>query len=73
VQAPAGIVVAVPTGAVETCEALRPLVDELVCLSTPTPFRAVGLSYEDFRQTTDEEVLQLLASAADRAPAVVPA
>jgi len=73
VQAPAGIVVAVPTGAVETCEALRPLVDELVCLSTPTPFRAVGLSYEDFRQTTDEEVLQLLASAADRPPAVVPA
>jgi len=73
VQAPAGIVVAVPTGAVETCEALRPLVDELVCLSTPTPFRAVGLSYEDFGQTTDEEVLQLLAAAADRAPAVVPA
>jgi predicted phosphoribosyltransferase len=72
-QAPAGIIVAVPTGATETCEALRSLVDDVVCLSTPTPFQAVGLSYEDFRQTTDEEVLQLLASAADRAPAVVPA
>ena len=68
-QAPARIVVAVPTAAVETCEALRPLVDEIVCVSTPTPFHAVGLSYEDFGQTTDEEVLQLLAFATDRAPA----
>ena len=67
-QAPARIVVAVPTGAVETCEALRPLVDDLVCLSTPTPFRAVGLSYDDFGPTTDEEVLQLLAAASERAP-----
>ena len=71
-QAPARIVVAVPTGAAETCEALRPLVDDLVCLSTPTPFRAVGLSYEDFGPTTDREVLQLLAAASERAAAPVP-
>jgi erythromycin esterase-like protein/predicted phosphoribosyltransferase len=61
-QHPARIVIAVPVGARETCERLRPLADEVVCVSTPEPFRAVGLSYEQFSQTTDEEVKQLLAA-----------
>lgn len=65
-QQPARIVVAVPTAAVDTCEDFRREVDEIVCATTPEPFRAVGLWYEDFSQTTDEEVRDLLA----RSPAV---
>ena len=60
-QAPARIVVAVPVGARETCDELRAIVDELVCVATPEPFHAVGLWYEEFSQTTDEEVKRLLA------------
>ena len=55
------IVVAVPVAARETCEEFRAEVDEVVCLRTPEPFQAVGLWYEDFTQTTDEEVHELLA------------
>ena len=55
-QAPARIVVAVPVGARETCERLARIADEVVCVSTPEPFNAVGLWYEDFSQTTDDEV-----------------
>jgi putative phosphoribosyl transferase len=58
---PARIVVAVPTAAPETCAAFRERVDEVVCAETPQPFHAVGLWYEDFSQTTDEEVRQLLS------------
>jgi erythromycin esterase-like protein/predicted phosphoribosyltransferase len=58
---PARIVVAVPTAAPEVCEALRAEVDEVICAITPAPFHAVGLWYEDFSQTTDEEVRDLLA------------
>jgi erythromycin esterase-like protein/predicted phosphoribosyltransferase len=58
---PARIVVAVPVGARDTCERLSRLVDEVVCLTMPEPFQAVGLWYETFSQTTDEEVRQLLA------------
>jgi predicted phosphoribosyltransferase len=50
------VVVGVPVAAAETCERLRPSVDELVCLATPAPFRAVGLWYEDFSEVSDEEV-----------------
>jgi predicted phosphoribosyltransferase len=57
----ARIVVAVPVGARETCEDLRAEVDDLVCVSTPDPFHAVGLWYEDFSQTTDDEVRAVLA------------
>jgi putative phosphoribosyl transferase len=57
---PAVIVVAVPVGARETCERLAGLADQLLCLATPTPFSAVGQWYEDFSQTTDEEVQGLL-------------
>ncbi len=60
-QAPARIVVAAPVGALETCDHLRRLADEVVCLSTPEPFRAVGLWYDEFSQTTDEEVKHILA------------
>ena len=60
---PARIVVAVPTAPVSTCEELRPEVDELVCARTPQPFYAVGIWYENFNQTTDEEVRRLLAEA----------
>jgi erythromycin esterase-like protein/predicted phosphoribosyltransferase len=58
---PARIVVAVPTAAPDTCEALRAEVDEVICAITPEPFHAVGRWYEDFAQTTDEEVGELLA------------
>jgi len=57
---PARIVVAVPIAAASTCEELAREVDEIVCLRTPEPFYAVGLWYEDFSQTTDEEVRALL-------------
>lgn len=60
---PARIVVAVPVGAVETCEELRSVADEVVCARTPHPFYAVGLWYTNFDQTTDEEVRALLAAA----------
>jgi len=59
---PSRIVVAVPVGAMETCERLRRIADEVVCASTPEPFQAVGLWYERFDQTTDDEVRRLLAS-----------
>jgi predicted phosphoribosyltransferase len=70
-QQPARIVVAVPTAARETCDALRAHVDDVVCASTPEPFHAVGLWYEDFSQTSDEDVRELPARAArdDRAAA----
>lgn len=63
-QQPARLVVAVPVAAAETCDYFRKEVDEIVCAETPRPFRAVGEWYEDFSQTTDEEVQGLLARAA---------
>jgi putative phosphoribosyl transferase len=57
---PAEIVVAVPVGARETCDRFARLADHVVCLATPASFDAVGLWYEDFSQTTDDEVKQLL-------------
>jgi predicted phosphoribosyltransferase len=61
---PARVIVAVPVGARETCEALRDVADEVVCPLVPEPFSAVGLWYVDFSQTTDEEVRQLLSARA---------
>ncbi|MGH3462694.1 MAG: erythromycin esterase family protein [Kribbellaceae bacterium] len=61
---PARITVAVPAAPSSTCEELAVLVDEVVCATTPTPFVAVGHSYWDFTQTTDEEVRALLRAAA---------
>ncbi len=62
-QKPARIVVAVPTAASETCRTFEKEVDEIVCATTPEPFYAVGQWYEDFSQTTDEEVRHLLKQA----------
>jgi len=61
---PARIVVAVPTAAPETCEAFTAEVDEIICAITPEPFYAVGLWYDEFSQTSDEEVRDLLARSA---------
>jgi erythromycin esterase-like protein/predicted phosphoribosyltransferase len=69
---PARLVVAVPAVAESTYRELTTRVDEVVCASTPSPFLAVGPSYWDFAQVTDEEVRQLLrasASAPQREPA----
>jgi len=63
-QRPARIVVAVPVGARETCDRLRGIADEVVCPVLPEPFNAVGLWYEEFSQTSDEEVKRLLETAA---------
>jgi putative phosphoribosyl transferase len=60
---PARIVVAVPVGAAETCAEFRALADEVVCAETPEPFWAVGNWYDDFSQTTDDEVRELLELA----------
>jgi len=57
---PAKIVVAVPVAAPETCQAFKAIADEIICVETPDPFASVGLWYEDFSQTTDEEVHDLL-------------
>jgi predicted phosphoribosyltransferase len=63
-QGPARIVVAVPVGASETCTELQYEADEAVCAETPQPFYAVGAWYEDFSQTSDEEVRDILSRAA---------
>lgn len=65
-QGPARIVVAVPVGARRTCEELSRIADEVVCARSPEPFYAVGAWYQDFSQTTDGEVSELLQHAAER-------
>jgi putative phosphoribosyl transferase len=61
---PRRIVVAVPVSAPETCDAFRSEVDEIVCAVTPQHFQGVGLWYDDFSQTSDEEVRELLQKSA---------
>ncbi|HEX6546882.1 MAG TPA: phosphoribosyltransferase [Bryobacteraceae bacterium] len=61
---PKRVIVGVPVGAEKTCEDLRRDADVVVCVCTPEPFLAVSMWYEDFAQTTDEEVQQLLRKAA---------
>jgi putative phosphoribosyl transferase len=63
-RGPARIVLALPVAPAEVIEQLRPLVDEVVCLAEPVPFRAVGLHYGDFHQVSDEEVVRVLQEAA---------
>src|SRR2546426_216555 len=65
-QRPARVIVAVPVAARASCEELAEVADEVVCGRTPEPFRAVGLWYDDFEQTSDEEVGALLSQAQDR-------
>jgi len=61
---PERVVVAVPVGAHETCREFADVADEVVCAAEPDPFLAVGYWYEDFGQTTDDEVRELLAGRA---------
>jgi putative phosphoribosyl transferase len=61
---PGRLVLAVPVAPHETVESLRSEVDEVVCLSTPSPFGAIGYFYGDFHQVDDDEVRRLLAEAA---------
>jgi putative phosphoribosyl transferase len=58
------IVVAVPVGPPDTCHEIEEQADETICLSTPEFFQAVGQYYEDFSQTTDEDVRELLGTTA---------
>jgi len=64
---PARIVAAVPTAALETCEAFKQKVDEMICATTPEPFYGVSRWYEEFSQTSDEEVQSLLEEASQHA------
>ena len=70
-QQPARVVVAVPTASPVTCEEMRSEADDVVCAITPEPFYSVGLWYEDFSQTTDEEVRELLARSTPAVPATL--
>jgi len=63
-QGPARLAVAAPVGSIEACEEFRRDVDEILCAATPQPFHAVGIWYEDFAQTSDEEVRELLERGA---------
>ena len=71
---PGRIVVAVPIASRDACEEMRRQADEVVCARTPEPFHAVGRWYEDFSQTSDAEVRELLGRAtgppANEAPAI---
>ena len=72
-QGPAAVIVAVPVAPLQSCEELRAVADAVVCAAMPEPFFAVGLWYEDFTPTSDEEVRRLLArAAAPPAPAPQP-
>jgi len=65
-NAPSALTVAVPIGSPRACAALEPDVDELVCLSAPGSFRAVGQGYVDFAPTGDDEVRRALAEVPGR-------
>ena len=66
---PARLVLAVPVAPADTLRQLAADCDDIVCLAKPEPFYAVGPHYQDFRQTTDEEVVRLLAKAQQRSAA----
>jgi len=59
-QHPQRIVVAIPVAAPDICQEMRGIVDEVVCIMTPDPLYAIGVWYENFAQTTDAEVCELL-------------
>ncbi len=60
---PARVIVAVPVAPEETCSTLAGEADEVVCLLRPFPFYSIGSWYEDFAQTSDQEVVDLLERA----------
>lgn len=62
-KAPKRLVLAVPVAPVDSLETLSAIADEVICLSTPEPFYAVGAHYRNFGQTSDEEVSRLLEQA----------
>ena len=66
-EEPKEIIVAVPVAAPETCEKFRPEVDHILCAVTPKAFYAVGRWYQDFSETTDDDVRNLLERAARQA------
>jgi erythromycin esterase-like protein/predicted phosphoribosyltransferase len=66
---PGRILVAVPAAPEATCRDLADAVDDVVCATTPSPFLAVGESYWDFTQTSDDEVRELLRAASTTRPA----
>lgn len=61
---PSAVIVAVPVASWQACAHIREEADECVCLAVPKPFRAVGEWYQDFRQTSDAEVRDLLRQPA---------
>jgi putative phosphoribosyl transferase len=63
---PARLVLAIPVAPPEVVAALRAEVDDLVCLSQPPFFHAVGVHYDDFHQVADEEVIRILAQPSSR-------
>ncbi len=62
-EGPRRIIAAVPVASTEACDRIRQIADEMVCTMTPSPFVAIGGWYENFSQTTDEEVRELLERA----------
>ncbi len=69
VQEPAAIVIAVPVAAYSTYRQLRTEVDEIICAQTPEVFYGVGWWYEDFSQTSDQQVRELLSLSTEENPA----
>jgi putative phosphoribosyl transferase len=61
-QGPAELVIASPVGSRDACDRLEAVADRVVCVSMPEPFDAVGLWYDDFTQTPDDEVARLLSA-----------
>ena len=59
-QKPVRIIIAVPVAALSTNEELHTLIDKIICPLKPTQFHAVGLWYEDFSQTSDDDVIDIL-------------
>ena len=70
-QHPERLIIAVPVAPEETCESLRRDADDVVCAAQPEPFFAVGNWYENFAQTTDDEVRRLLAQTNQESDSVV--
>ncbi|HEY7340207.1 MAG TPA: phosphoribosyltransferase [Ktedonobacterales bacterium] len=64
---PLRLVAAVPVAPMVTCQELRAIADEVVCVATPEPFYGVGLWYDDFTPTSDAEVRELLRLVGERA------
>ncbi|MGH9158504.1 MAG: phosphoribosyltransferase, partial [Vicinamibacteraceae bacterium] len=64
-HAPSRTVVAVPIGAPDTCREIADLADEVICARTPEAFAAVGQWYQDFAQTADVEIRELLRESAE--------